>query len=464
VELISTSLRERSGRAWLEAAGHPGSVTAAVVAVACAATGVFVGLAGEWSSVGEDPLQFAAFAGLALALQLCVVEVHGRGAISFASSGLLAIGFVFGPAPAMGVAFALATVRFATSRGKFYRAVFDAADFALAVAAGALVLGSLDALPGGVVTRLIAAGVAGGIYFLVNTGLLCAAMSLEAGELPGAIWRERFGWTAPYGLAAGPLAYAIVRAYERIGLPGLVAFALPPLAMMIAIRQYVAHTRAHVEELRQKNEELVRLAETARRRHRDTIAALSRSMEAKDYYTGGHVERVSTIAVALGSRLGYAGDDLEAIEIGALLHDIGKIGIPEAILHKPEALDDAEWMVMKRHPVISEFILSGVDLHRIVLQIARSSHERIDGGGYPDGLAGDDIPLPARIVLVADAYDALTSDRPYRPARSHDEAIREIRAHAGSQFCPDVVDALLALADEQPGLLATADRPLLRVA
>ena len=159
-----------------------------------------------------------------------------------------------------------------------------------------------------------------------------------------------------------------------------------------------------------------------RRTHLATIAALSKSMEAKDFYTGGHTERVADVAVALARAARLHGAELEAIEIGALLHDIGKIGIPERILQKPGPLDDDEWAIMKEHPVISEFILSDVGLHPIVLQVARSSHERIDGGGYPDGLAGDDIPLPARIVLVADAFDALTSDRPYRLGRSVPEA------------------------------------------
>ena len=167
-----------------------------------------------------------------------------------------------------------------------------------------------------------------------------------------------------------------------------------------------------------------------RKTHLETIAALSRSMEAKDNYTGGHTERVSDIAVALATRLGYAGADLDAIEIGALLHDIGKIGIPESILHKPGPLDNDEWLVMKRHPIISEFILSEIDLSPLVLQIARSSHERMDGQGYPDGLAGEAIPLPARIVLVADAFDALTTDRPYRRARpSQGRARRDRREH-----------------------------------
>ena len=179
-------------------------------------------------------------------------------------------------------------------------------------------------------------------------------------------------------------------------------------------------------------------------------------MEAKDYYTGGHTERVSGIAVALAERLGYEGLELDAIEIGALLHDIGKIGIPERILHKPGPLDDEEWKVMKEHPVISEYILQEVALDPIVLQIARSSHERMDGKGYPDGKAGDEIPMPARIVLVADAFDALTSDRPYRSARAVAAAMEELRAHAGSQFCPKVISALEALYREQPGVLGAA--------
>jgi putative nucleotidyltransferase with HDIG domain len=199
--------------------------------------------------------------------------------------------------------------------------------------------------------------------------------------------------------------------------------------------------------------ESAELVERVRKTHLDTIAALSRSMEAKDYYTGGHTERVSDVAVALAKRLGFDGADLDAVEIGALLHDIGKIGIPERILHKPGPLDDDEWKVMKEHPVISDYILSEVDLHPIVRAIARSSHERIDGAGYPDALAGDEIPLAARIVLVADAFDALTSDRPYRRGRDTPAALDELRANRGTQFCPDVLDALEELHLEEPQIL-----------
>jgi putative nucleotidyltransferase with HDIG domain len=199
------------------------------------------------------------------------------------------------------------------------------------------------------------------------------------------------------------------------------------------------------------------LVEQVRKTHLETIAALSRSMAAKDYYTGEHTERVSGIAVALASRLGYSGADLDAIEIGALLHDIGKIGIPEGILQKPGPLNEDEWEMMKQHPVISEFILSGVDLPPIVRQIARHSHERMDGAGYPDGLAGEEIPLPARIVLVADAFDALTSTRAYRPSRRPRAALDEIIAHSGTQFCPTVVDTIELVYREEPGLLGAAE-------
>jgi putative nucleotidyltransferase with HDIG domain len=199
--------------------------------------------------------------------------------------------------------------------------------------------------------------------------------------------------------------------------------------------------------------ESAQLVDRLKKTHLDTIAALSRSMEAKDYYTGGHTERVADIAVALARRLGIKGAELEAIAVGALLHDIGKIGIPERILHKPAALDDEEWKVIREHPVISSYILSDVELHPIVRQIARSSHERIDGSGCPDGLAGDQVPMAARIVLVADAFDALTSDRPYRHGRHPGFALQELRKNVGTQFCPEVLGALEDLFTEEPGVL-----------
>ena len=416
-------------------------------------------------TIGERPLAAAYMLGLTLVLQLFSVEIYGRGSIGVSAIGLLAAGYLLGPGPAMAIAVFAAAFQWIRTKGVLHRAVFDAANFAIAAAAAAAVYHGLTSFGVSTPVRLAAATAAGFVYGLVNLGSLCVAMSLAESLPPRAVWDERFHWARFHFLAYGPLALASALAYERLGLVGLVAFALPPAVLVFSVREYVARTRASVDEvrlandeLRRANDELVEMAEEVRRVHRDTIAALSRSMEAKDYYTGGHTERVAAIAVALATRLGYTGDELEAIEIGALLHDVGKIGIPERVLNKPAPLDAEEWAVMKRHPLISDQILAEVELHPIVRQIARSSHERIDGGGYPDGLAGEEIPMPARITLVADAFDALTSDRPYRSACSIDAAFQELSANSGTQFCADVLAALEQIRSGEPELLAAVPR------
>jgi hypothetical protein len=213
------------------------------------------------------------------------------------------------------------------SRSQLYKAVFDAANFAVAGAAASLVFQASDGW------ALLAAALAGTVYAVINNGLLCLAMSLAEQASWRSIWFERFHWARFHFALFGPLALAATIAYEQIGTAGLVAFTLPPALMILSVRQYLERTAASVEEIREANLSL-------RRAHKDTIAALSRSMEAKDLYTGSHTERVAAVAVALGRRLGFRDEELEAIEFGALLHDIGKIGIPEHILRKPGKLTD----------------------------------------------------------------------------------------------------------------------------
>jgi putative nucleotidyltransferase with HDIG domain len=292
---------------------------------------------------------------------------------------------------------------------------------------------------------------------LVNADL--KALFEFAGGL-GACSHDR---TALVGYAEGALA-GLTGVSARIGAPGLVE-GLPLVSGGTHVGTLILDERELTDRERWERLrgtivpqlatalESAQLIDAARQQHLATIAALSRSIEAKDGSTGEHTERVSELAVELARRVGYTGAALDAIEIGALLHDIGKIGVPEAILNKPGPLDDDEWLVMKRHPLVSEHILAGIGLSPIVLQIARSSHERFDGAGYPDGLAGGEIPLPARIVLVADAFDAITSDRPYRQGRSVDEALEELHRGAGTQFCPRIVDALDHVYAERPQLL-----------
>jgi putative nucleotidyltransferase with HDIG domain len=205
--------------------------------------------------------------------------------------------------------------------------------------------------------------------------------------------------------------------------------------------------------------ESAELVEQGRRTHKATIAALSKSMEAKDFYTGGHTERVAEVAVALAQRLGFHGTELEAVEVGALLHDIGKIGIPERILQKPGPLDDEEWAIMKTHTIEGQRMLDQVGgLLGSVGVVVRASHEHFDGRGYPDGLAGEDIPLAARIVTACDSFNAMTTTRSYRKAMPLSAAVAEMRRCAATQFDPDVVDALLAVVGD-PGWQLTLREP-----
>jgi diguanylate cyclase (GGDEF)-like protein/putative nucleotidyltransferase with HDIG domain len=175
----------------------------------------------------------------------------------------------------------------------------------------------------------------------------------------------------------------------------------------------------------------------------DTIAGLAEALLERDRYTGEHSEIVSELAGQVARSLGLAGREVEQVRAAALLHDIGKVGIPDEILHKTRDLSEAEWRTMREHPVIGERIVRTIPGLGPVARIIRHEHERYDGSGYPDKLSGKEIPIGARIILACDAYHAMTSDRPYRAAMPHGEAIRELAEGAGTQFDPQVTEVLI---------------------
>ncbi|MBA2298684.1 MAG: GAF domain-containing protein, partial [Actinobacteria bacterium] len=176
-----------------------------------------------------------------------------------------------------------------------------------------------------------------------------------------------------------------------------------------------------------------------------TVESLANALEANDEYTSTHARAITDMALEVGERVGLVGDELKRLEVGALFHDIGKIGIPKEILSKPSALTKDERQVVERHPVIGERILAPIRQLDGIGEIVRHCHERYDGGGYPDGLRERAIPFAARIIFVCDAYHAMTSERPYSEARSHEDALAELRGGAGSQFDPVVVAAFVSL-------------------
>ena len=174
-----------------------------------------------------------------------------------------------------------------------------------------------------------------------------------------------------------------------------------------------------------------------------TVEALANALEANDEYTSTHARWITDLSLRVGQELGLAADTLKRLELGALLHDIGKIGVPSSILAKPGRLSSSERAVIEMHPVLGERIIAPIDRLQEVRGIVRHCHERWDGRGYPDGLSGEDIPLEARIIFVCDAYHAMTTDRPYRRKLSHPEAVRRLREGAGTQFDPRVVEVCL---------------------
>jgi HD-GYP domain-containing protein (c-di-GMP phosphodiesterase class II) len=209
----------------------------------------------------------------------------------------------------------------------------------------------------------------------------------------------------------------------------------------LQLQRYAADLRETFKQERARAQEL-------RRSYMATVRALSNAVEARDAYTGKHAERVAAYGIVIARKFSPELEVTPELEFGYLLHDVGKVAIPDAILYKPSSLDENERALMSRHPVIGAEIVQGIEFLTDAAEVVRSHHERWDGTGYPDGLAGEEIPLAARVFSVADVLDALTTDRPYRPACSLSYARALITAESGTQFDPRVVDAFNAIDDE----------------
>jgi HD-GYP domain-containing protein (c-di-GMP phosphodiesterase class II) len=217
------------------------------------------------------------------------------------------------------------------------------------------------------------------------------------------------------------------------------------------LRTTYAAERRQAEELRRALDEL-ELSYTA------TVRALATAVEAKDAYTGGHLARVTEYGVSVCRVIGGGLAATPGLEEAFLLHDLGKIGVPDAVLNKPGPLTDEEWVLMREHPAIGLRILDGVPHMDVVRQVVYGHHERWDGTGYPEGLKAEDIPLAARVFSTVDAFDAITTDRPYRRAASLDEALARLQQAAGTQFAPDAVEALHQVDPERlDAIRATAE-------
>ncbi len=269
--------------------------------------------------------------------------------------------------------------------------------------------------------------------FFVNMLLVMIAFHYRLDRPLLEIWRVHFKWMTFNFWAMLPIAYLMAAVYHDAGVWPEFLFLIP-----LGLSRWI-----------------FALFVVVRRFYQNTVNIMMTALDAKDPYTSGHAMRVARYAGLLAREMGVAEDQVEEIVRAAALHDIGKLGIPDQILNKPGRLNPEEVLVIQRHPVLGGAILGQIEGIGYSRDWILHHHERWDGQGYPHGLQGDSIPLATRIISVVDAYDAMTSDRPYRQAMSHREALLEIQAGAGTQWDPTVVDAFLTmvqdgdLADEQ---------------
>lgn len=247
--------------------------------------------------------------------------------------------------------------------------------------------------------------------------------------------------TATNALRYGALDY-LMKPFDR-------ASVLDVVEKGLSRRSRIRENRSMYNELLQENvtlqEEIECASENIQKHYLETVNSLVAAIDAKDSYTKNHQENVSALAVILGTEMGIPAGYLGVLQQAAILHDIGKIGVPENILMKPDVLTREEFDILKQHPIIGARIVSPVQFLKDVVPIILHHHERFDGSGYPDGLKGEEIPLGARIIAIADAVDAMLSDRPYAGIKSIEEVKENLVVFSGTQFDPEIVDISLKI-------------------
>ena len=323
-------------------------------------------------------------------------------------------------------------------RYPWYIQTFNIANYVLSGVA-AWAVGQAVGFPASPGREAAAGACAAVVFFVTNRGLLLPMLYLGRGLTPretGLLDGEDVTIELVLALMAVPVA-----ALWSGSLP-LVALALAPLFLIHFTQRAVLRLEEAGETIGEQNVSLERAHHAVIERSTAALEALSATVDARDTYTAGHSRRVAASALVIARELGLSGPELDVVDQAALLHDIGKIGVPDAVLLKEGPLTAAEWVVMRSHPEEGARIIERLGYLDEVVPGIRHHHERPDGRGYPDGLLGDEIPLAARIIHVADALDAMTTKRLYREERSFEEALEEIRRGRGTDFCSLCVDAL----------------------
>ena len=410
-----------------------------VAATSLIGIAVIITAIAHWQS--QDLLRFTAYLAIALltaGLKVVLPGINGTMSVSFLFILLGVLELSFSETVIIGCAATLVQCFYKMKRPtKSVRVLFNVCS-AIAPAIGAaywVYHHSAGVLRQSMPLMIMAGGCA---YFLTNTVPIAIVIAISEGRSFRKTWAETHFWSFPYYLAGAGLVAVISYANRFIGWQTSLVFLPIVYWMYHSYRLYLGRLQAekqHVEDEKLHVEQMASL-------HLRTIEALALAIEAKDHTTHDHLERVRVYACEIGKELQLSGDELEALKAAALLHDIGKLAIPEHIINKPGKLTAEEFEKVKIHPGVGAEILGHVQFPYPVVPIVRAHHEKWDGSGYPDGLKGEEIPIGARILTTVDCLDALASDRQYRRALPLDEAMEYVASLAGKDFDARVVEVL----------------------
>ena len=353
-------------------------------------------------------------------------------------AGSITIGFpidfviilVYGPVLAMLITAISAIISEALEKKtSWYKIIFNASQYALSVGVAGLAYQYVGGAVGfqNFFKFALPAALCALSYCVINSFLVTVVIALSQETRITTVWRVNIKEMIPSYLAEAPMGFIMAIVYVEVGIIGILLFFLP---LLLARRSFELYTKM-------------------RKVYLDTIRALAAAIDAKDPYTKGHSERVAEISVALAQELNLSDRDIESIEYTALLHDIGKIGIADNILGKNSSLTNKEFDKIKEHTVMGAKIIEPVDFLKNSYKAIYHHHEKYNGKGYPDGIKSENIPILARIIAVADAYDAMGSDRPYRKKFNKDKILKELKDQSGKQFDPKVVKALISVFDRE---------------
>src|SRR5437867_4318197 len=415
----------------------PPKARAYVVAIAVAGGGCLV--AAVLLLRLEHPGLFAVLMGLAFLAAVAKIELplgRSESTLSISSAVYFWALFALGPAATACIAVVGAwaqTTMWTSDPNPPYRIVFNIAAVGVAVSLAGLPLAVLGWDTSSVPALIRAAAVVAPVYFFANTGLVAGAVALSTRQPFARTWHRNFLWSAPTYMVGAALAAAAKEVSERGSFGWLALLAVPLYLVFRSYHTVVARLREEQDQTHRAME--VQLA---------TIEALALAIEAKAGCTPEHIRSIQQYAALLAEAAGLSDSEVQAVRTAALLHDVGNMAVPEHILSKPEALTPEEFERVKIHPRVGAEILRHVSFGAPVSELVLGHHERWDGLGYPAGLRGEDIPIGARILAIADCYSTLQSDRPYRPGRSAIAATVVLREYAGSAFDPALVELLIA--------------------